>query len=70
MEANVLDSPLHCPSCQQAEVIPYTDPKLSLGDSTQELISWNGHTLNSGHYLCPRCGDMTLEFLPSGLMWD
>lgn len=70
VEVNLLQPPLSCPECGGREVTPYTDPSLAKGDGKDEMITWGEHNLTSGHYQCPACGEFTLRFIPSGLLWD
>jgi DNA-directed RNA polymerase subunit RPC12/RpoP len=70
VQANLAEDPVRCPECCSTELSSYDKPALSKGDSTQTITRWGDHILTDGHYQCPACGDMTLRFTESGLLWD
>jgi Zn finger protein HypA/HybF involved in hydrogenase expression len=76
VEVNLFDQPARCPTCK-SEVVPYDDPTLSELPGEQTIASWNMDyelgrelELTDGTYRCPRCGQMTLQFMNTGLLWD
>ena len=72
---NVLDvaEPVH--GCPTGCAVRYDDPSLAPIEPGEPVASWNVPglhttlTIYSGGYVCPRCGERTLHFMPSGF-WD
>jgi len=70
VQANLAKDPARCPECRSTDIFPYDEPALSKGDGTQTITRWGDHILTDAHYQCPACGNMTLRFAESGLLWD
>jgi len=76
VQANLLSSPLACPTCRSPDVLPYDQPELIGVKREVEIVKWSMKAelgrdlvLMDGLYKCPKCGNMTLRFFPTGL-WD
>jgi hypothetical protein len=69
-EADLGKSPPRCPECHGGELVPYSGPALSAGDGDEIVTRWGDLALYDGHYHCPGCGRMTLQFMETGLRWD
>lgn len=74
---NLLSKRPKCPDCKSTRLIPYHDPCLIGVPGTKQVVGWKTFfepiqefELTDGKYLCPKCGNMTLEFSESGLLWD
>ena len=76
---NYLKKYSKCPVCRK-KVVFYNDPSLQsrrgrTSEGNGDVFSWDTRgekglfRLPDNHYLCPRCGKMTLRFICIGL-WD
>jgi len=77
VQVNLLAKRKQCPKCKSTKVISYDDPTLSGRAGKCTVTSWNMQVqlgrelkLTNGNYRCPQCGQMTLRFADSGLLWD
>lgn len=71
VSVNVLEKPPQCPTHAGAVVKPYyCSPELQQKPGDHIVSQWGDVTLNSGDYLCPRCGQHALQFLPLDILWD
>ena len=53
-----------CPGCRH-KITFYNDPSLASGEEV-EKIQWGEFWLPARGCLCPKCGEMTLEFVQRG----
>ena len=77
VEVNLLNKNPQCPICSDKSIIPYDDELVIGVKGKKNIVSWNVQSaigreliLTNGTYKCPKCNKMTLEFLPSLMMWD
>lgn len=68
---NLLEKPITCPDGHRGFPSPYCNsPDLQLEPGSQSISQWGEHELNSGKYLCPKCGKYELEFSDTGFLFD
>ncbi len=73
VQANTLalvDNPPICPQCGKKGIIPYNDPNLQFNKGKEIVARSFNLNLNDGKYKCGKCGEFTLKFLVTDLMWD
>lgn len=67
--ANYKQKPLACEMCHDADVLQIHDRALWAGNGTISL-TWGDLTLSDGHYTCPKCDKLELQFTRVGLRFD
>lgn len=77
VQIDVLEDGPECPECGATDPIPYDDPRLQARPGGHVAEEWRPGdaacgrvVLTEGEYRCPACGQMTLTFTDSGLVWD
>ncbi len=77
VRVNLLGETQRCPACKSPAILPYDDPRLCDSPGSSRVEGWNLQEkigrevwLTDGAYLCPKCSNMSLHFLKSGLLWD
>ena len=70
VQMNLKDKLSICPHCKRTDVVPYNNPEL-IGTVGKEIIDESfDNELTNGTYFCPKCKNMTLKFINSGIFWD
>ena len=70
VQENLKDKFSTCPQCNRIDVVPYNNPEL-IGTIGKEIIEASfDNVLTNGTYFCPKCRNMSLKFISSGLSWD
>ena len=77
VQVNLLAASPVCPDCGAGNPIPYDTIELMETTGESIIAQWNVEEslgreliLYNSNYKCPRCGNIALQFVDSGLSWD
>ncbi len=68
---NLFEQPLTCPEGCAGTPLPYCNtPSLQIKRGKGRVSDWDGLTINTGLYKCPRCEAYSLQFHEQHALFD